>query len=205
MLKRKKHITRNRNKEKSIENNILETEIKLKEHRDQEKYTMEKKVIDNMKENPKVLFDYIRRQKDRDTKIGPFKRGKDYIYDSREICKMLIEQYNSQFSETNDAMKATKEEINNIEDDDISEIIFSEEDISNAIRNLKKNSAAGPDGIPAIFLINTREYIKAPLALILRKSLDEGTLSDALKLAYVTPIHKGGSKISFVCNFSYIP
>ena len=85
---------------------------------------MEKKVIDNMKENPKVLFDYIRRQKDRDTKIGPFKRGKDYIYDSREICKMLIEQYNSQFSETNDTMKATKEEINNIEDDDISEILF---------------------------------------------------------------------------------
>ena len=46
---------------------------------------MEKKVIDNMKENPKVLFDYIRRQKDRDTNIGRFKRGKDYIYDSREI------------------------------------------------------------------------------------------------------------------------
>ena len=133
MLKRKKHITKNRNKEKSIENDILETEIKLKEHRDQEKYTMEKKVIDNMKENPKVLFDYIRRQKDRDTKIGPFKRGKDYIYDSREICKMLIEQYGSQFSETNEAMKATQEEINNIEDDDLAEIIFSEEDISNAI------------------------------------------------------------------------
>ena len=70
MLKRKKHSTKTRNKEKSIENDILETEIKLKEHRDQEKNTMEKKVIDNMKENPKVLFDYIRRQKDRDTKLG---------------------------------------------------------------------------------------------------------------------------------------
>ena len=52
-------------------------------------------------------------------------------------------------------MKATKEEINNTEDDDLAEIIFSKEDISNAIGNLKKNSAAGPDGIPAIFLINT--------------------------------------------------
>ena len=72
---------------------------------------------------------------------------------------MLIEQYNSQFSETNEAMKATKEEINNTEDDNLAEIIFSEEDISNAIGNLKKNSAAGPDGIPAIFLIYTREYI----------------------------------------------
>ena len=62
--------------------------------------------------------------------------------------------------------------------------------------SLKKNSAAGPDGIPAIFPINTREYIKAPLALILRKSLDEGTLPDVLKLAYVTPIYKGGSKMN---------
>ena len=149
-----------------------------------------------MKENPKVLFDYIRRQKDRDTKIEPFKRGKDYIYDSREICKMLIEQYNSQFSETNDALKVTKEEKGNIEYDNLSEIIFSEEDISNTIRNLKKNSAAGPDGIPAIFLINTREYIKAPLALVLRKSLNEGTLPDVLKLTYVTPIHKGESKMN---------
>merc|ERR1712228_373494 len=43
MLKRKRHITKNRNKEKSMENDILETEIKLKEHRDQEKNTMEKK------------------------------------------------------------------------------------------------------------------------------------------------------------------
>ena len=82
--------------------------------------------------------------------------------------------------------------INNAEDEDLAEIKFSEKDISNAIENLKKNSAAGPDGIPAIFLINTREYIKAPLALILRKSLDEGTLPDVLKLAYVTQIQKGG-------------
>ena len=57
----RKHITKNRNKEKSIENDILETEIKLKEHRDQEKCTMENKVIDNMKGIPKMLFEYIRR------------------------------------------------------------------------------------------------------------------------------------------------
>merc|ERR1711977_222090 len=84
--KNKNHIPKER---KKLLNRIKM--LKRKEHRDQEKYTMEKKVIDNMKENPKVLFDYIRRQKDRDTKIGPFKRGKDYIYDSREICKMLID------------------------------------------------------------------------------------------------------------------
>ena len=93
MIKRKKHKERNKTKVKSMEKSIIEAEIKLKEHREQECNTMENKVIDNMKENPKVLFDYIRRQKDKDTKIGPFKRGKEYIYDAKEICKMLIEQY----------------------------------------------------------------------------------------------------------------
>ena len=93
-------------------------------------------------------------------------------------------------------MKVTEEEINNIEDGGLDDIMFSEEDISNEIGNLKKNSATGPDGTPAIFLINIREYIKAPLALILRKSLNEGTLPDILKLAYLTPLYKGSKKLT---------
>ena len=76
-----------------------------------------------------MLFDYIRIQKDRDSKIGLFKRGKAYVCDSRETCKMLIEQYNSQFSETNETRNATKEKINITVDDDLAEIIFSEKDI----------------------------------------------------------------------------
>ncbi len=69
---------------------------------------------------------------------------------------------------------------------------FSEVDIANAIDKLKNNSAAGPDGIPAIFLLNTKDSIKSPLQTILRKSLDEGVVSAVFKLAYVTPLHKGG-------------
>merc|ERR1712082_452638 len=70
MLKRKKKGTRNKSKIKRIENSIIETEISLQEHRKQEK---------NMIENPKLFYDYIRKQKDRHTRIGPFKIGKDYI------------------------------------------------------------------------------------------------------------------------------
>ena len=102
ILKRKKHNVRNKTKEISLKKSIIEAEIKLKEHREQERNTMENKVIDNMKENPKVLFDYI-------------KKGKEYIYDAKEIYKILIEQQNSQFSERIETMKITKEEINNIE------------------------------------------------------------------------------------------
>ena len=56
-------------------------------HRQEERMIKEKRVIENMKNNPKVLFDYINKQKDRDTKIGPFKILNEYIYDRKEICK----------------------------------------------------------------------------------------------------------------------
>ena len=145
-----------------------------------------------MKENPKVLYDYIRKHKDRDTKIGPFQIDKELIYDTEEICKLLIKQYNSQFSKKCQSVRINEEEIYDTNEGDLSDIDFNEDDIANAINKLKKNSAAGPDGIPAILLINTRESIKIPLQIILRKSMDEGEIHDMFKLAYVTPIHKGG-------------
>ena len=49
-------------------------------HRHEEKVTKEKRVIENMKNNPKVLYDYINQQKDKDTKIGPLKINNEYIY-----------------------------------------------------------------------------------------------------------------------------
>ena len=59
MLKRRKNITRDKNKLKSIENSIIEIEIenKLAEDRKQKKDTLEVKVIENMKDNPKVFYE----------------------------------------------------------------------------------------------------------------------------------------------------
>ena len=59
---------------------------------------------------------------------------------------------------------------------------------------MDENSTAGPDGIPAIFLKKTKKAISKPLALLLRKSIDEGAIHEMFKMAYVTPIHKGGSR-----------
>ena len=71
---------------------------------------------------------------------------------------------------------------------------IEEKDIEDAIDELDENSSAGPDGLPAIFLKKTKKAISKPLAILLRKSLDEGKIPEIFKLAYVTPIHKGGSK-----------
>ena len=52
------------------------------------------------------------KQKDRDTMIGPFKVDKEYIYDTKEIYKFLIQQYNSQFSRGSKTSRIIDHEIN---------------------------------------------------------------------------------------------
>ena len=49
-------------------------------------------------------------------------------------------------------------------------------------------------GYPKIFLKKTKKAISRPLALWLRKSIDEGAILEVFEIAYVTPIYKGGSK-----------
>ena len=87
-------------------------------------------------------------------------------------------------------------EINNTKEGDLIDIDFCEYDIVEAINKLNKNSAAGPDGIPSIFLINTKEYLKKPLKLIMRKSIDDGVVPDVFKLVYIAPVYKRGSKLN---------
>ena len=80
-----------------------------------------------MKENPKVLYDHIRKHKDIDTKIGPFQIDNEYIYDTEEICKLLIKQYNSQFSKRCQSFRINEEEIYDTKEGDLSDIVFNEE------------------------------------------------------------------------------
>ena len=47
---------------------------------------------------------------------------------------------------------------------DLNDIEIEVQDIKDAIDELDENSAAGPDGIPAIFLIKTREAIAETMA-----------------------------------------
>ena len=95
MLKRENSRTHSNKLKEKLDKKIQETEAMVLYHRHEEKVTKEKRVIENMKNNPKVLYDYINQQKDKDIKIGPLKINNEYIYDGKEICKMLVVQQNS--------------------------------------------------------------------------------------------------------------
>ena len=196
MLKRDKRKAVSESKKIELSEKILIVENELVQQRKKERLKDENKVIRNMKENPKVLYSYVNRENKKRVEIGPFKVCDKYIYEGKEICKMLADQYKGQFS-TN-SMDSNVEEITELLDDfndsDLVDIDITEKDIIDAINDLDENLSAGPDEVPAIFLKKTKNTIAKPLKFILRKSLDEGVIPDIFKLAHITPIHKGGAK-----------
>ena len=56
------------------------------------------------------------------------------------------------------------------------------------------NSAAGPDGFPAMMLNKCRTSLAYPLFLIWRKSVNEGIVPNSCQLGNIMPIHKGKSR-----------
>ncbi len=74
----------------------------------------------------------------------------------------------------------------------MTDIDFSEQDIIDAIDEIKNNAASGPDGLAAIFLKKCKISLSKPLFQLWRKCLDRGITPCKLKEAHIIPIYKGG-------------
>ena len=159
-----------------------------------EQAVKEAKALSNIERNSKVLHTYAKRLRKKKTEIWPFLDGEEYINDPKVLCDMLLQQYNSVFS-TTQITEINDEIFNTNEENDLTDIIVNQQAIREAINELRSDSAAGPDGVPAIFLKQTASSISKPLAMLLRQSLDESSIAEIHKLAYITPLHKGGSTL----------
>jgi len=71
---------------------------------------------------------------------------------------------------------------------------FTTKGVQKKIRELKQESAPGPDGITPLLLKELAADAAPALAMIFNKSLDEGIVPEDWKEANVTPIFKKGSK-----------
>ena len=65
--------------------------------------------------------------------------------------------------------------------------------VLDCIDMLSAGAAPGPDGIPAKMIKAAKTSFASMLTNILQSSLDSGDIPGILKLAFVTPIHKGDS------------
>ena len=86
----------------------------------------------------------------------------------------------------------------------LTDIEIDETIIIDAINELSSTSAAGPDAIPPLLLINCTAELAPALKLLFTQSLMHGFIPASFKSAAITPVFKSGIKTS-PCNYRPIP
>ena len=76
----------------------------------------------------------------------------------------------------------------------VRDVYFSVDCVKEVLRSFKAGSSPGPDGVPAILIKECNHEIAPSLFYIFQGSLEQGTVPESFKKAYITPIHKGGNQ-----------
>ena len=79
----------------------------------------------------------------------------------------------------------------------LSNVTFSESKVLAVLKRLKRKSAGGPDGIPAVFYKECATNLVHPLARLFQIGFDFSYLPGIWKFAFVTPVHKKATLPSF--------
>ena len=107
------------------------------------------------------------------------------------MAEILSKQYKSVFSKPEiNSFDSSKSEVKSR----LSDLIFTIQDVIDAIDELSYNSSSGPDGVPAILLKKCKGPLSIPLLLFWRNCLDQGITPECLKNAHIIPIFKDGHK-----------
>ena len=134
MLERDKQKAKSIEKKKEIENKIEETEVVLIQQKRKIKSESEKKAIECMKDNPKMFYSLINKQKNRKNEVGPFKEGEEIISDGEAICNKLVSEYKSQFSEYG---SENENPFSSTDESELNDIKFKEKDIERCNRRIR--------------------------------------------------------------------
>ena len=173
----------------------IEKELQMS-HRQQQEYD-EQRAVENIKANPKFFFSYAKKFSKVKTTIGPLiNSAKTLISAPKKMAEILSEQYCSVFSTPRHENSPPhilfpKEDTTG---PSLTDILFTDEELREAMKELSDNAAAGPDGFPAILLKRCCFNLCAPLGKIWRKSLQDGVVPPICKTATIIPIHKGKSR-----------
>ena len=151
----------------------------------------EQLAVKAIRTNSKFFFSYAKQYSTVRSKIGPLlTRTNEYTNSSFEMGNILSIQYSSAFSEPCDSPYFQQ-----IDDPDIPTLIdiaFTEEDLSDAIDELRNTAASGPDGFSALLLKKCKSSLLRPLTRLWRDCLDLGITPSKLKEAHIIPIFKSG-------------
>ncbi|BHF62021.1 hypothetical protein SprV_0100500200 [Sparganum proliferum] len=152
-------------------------------------------LLNRAAENPKLFYGYIR-QCTRNKDPIPLLRTAEgeHLTDDRAKADHLSEFFRSVFSSETGFNPSA---LQSFEDTPIIETVqFTEGMVLTELLRLKESKSPGPDEIPAKILKELAGELSKPLSMLFHTSFETGYLPPDWKSAWITPLYKGGSRVS---------
>ena len=214
LLKRKKKLSNKILSSTSWQKNyktmveLKEVEEEIDEEYKRSRLKQEKDAIKTIKHNPKYFYTYAKKFSKSKGEIAAFvKENGELTDDPAEQAEILKKQYESVASKPMEEFKVKEDFfIENTPDQTndeqpigpietcLTDVTLAQPFVSDCINMLSAGAAPGPDGIPAKMIKAANSTFASMLNNIMQSSLESGDIPGILKLAFVTPIHKGDSR-----------
>jgi len=195
ILMRKRRKLKKRSPSNKTKARLIDIELKLQNSYANERKTQELDAISKIKVNPKYFYSYAKRFSKTKPKVGPLMdpTTNQLTDNNTRMANILQDQYKSVF--TKPKSMYTHPDLDHSQfTEQLDDIVFTEEDFIREIKSLSPNSAAGPDGFPAIFLLKSTLQLAKPLNIIWHNIFDKGLTPKILKTSFITPIFKKGNQ-----------
>ena len=155
----------------------------------------ERRVVERIKTNPKYFFSYAKSfSKVKENISNLLNNSQELVTDRKELANILQRQFCSVFSDPKCSNKASPTfKVPPLVSCD-TELVLTLDDITEAISEIKLDSAPGPDGIPAILLKRCATSLSVPIHLLWSESMSSGIVPSFYKTGFVTPLYKKGSR-----------
>jgi ribonucleases P/MRP protein subunit RPP40 len=170
------------------------------------KINFEEGIAGKVKDDPKAFYSYVRSKGRTKVGIGPLLDENNILVDDTKVISDILNKYFvSVFTKENkENMPEVEDRKNGYQSEKdvkgIMEIDITQQKVSQAIKSLKPNKAAGGDSINSSFLLNLVENISRPLMILYNTSLRTGEVPEDWKKANITAIFKKGNK-KMPCNY----
>lgn len=159
----------------------------------------------SIKNNPNYFWTFVKSRSKSQAMPSSMHYNNYTFCDGISICNAFSSYFHSTFLNSPDSNINPSPNISAFIDSspissNICKILVNEKEIEILLKKLDTKKGAGPDNISAVFLVNCASSICVPISLLFKKSLSTCTVPLIWKSAFITPVHKKGSK-SEISNY----
>ncbi|CAF1079728.1 unnamed protein product [Brachionus calyciflorus] len=131
-----------------------------------------------------------------DIRLLKSEKNGEIITDLAEISNILNDQFKSvSISDATESFPFMDAKTK-VKCDPNKDTLFECEKIIEKLKKIDPSKTMGPDKVSSTVLKNCAESFSLAFSIIFKKSYESGEVPELWKHANVTPIHKGGSKLS---------